>query len=59
MATRLDELDLAPSQRLTDAGILNVFDAEPSINPEFPEYPDETLGSIRGRTFFVTVKKVW
>ena len=41
------------------AGILNVFDAEPSINPEFPEHPDETLDSIRGRTFFVTLKQVW
>ena len=41
------------------AGILNVFDAEPSINPEFPEYPDDTLDSIRGRTFFVTLKQVW
>ena len=41
------------------AGILNVFDAEPSINSEIPEYPDDTLDSIRGRTFFVTVKQVW
>ena len=41
------------------AGILNVFDAEPSINPEFPEYPDDSLDSIRGRTFFVTLKQVW
>ena len=40
-------------------GIFNVFDAEPSINPEIPEDPDESLDSIRGRTFFVTVKKVW
>ena len=40
-------------------GIFNVFDAEPSINPEIPEEPDDSLDSIRGRTFFVTVKKVW
>ena len=40
-------------------GIFNVFDAEPSINPELPEEPDDSLDSIRGRTFFVTVKKVW
>ena len=40
-------------------GILNVFEAEPSINPEIPEYPDDHLDSIRGRTFFVTLKKVW
>jgi iron complex outermembrane receptor protein len=40
-------------------GILNVFEAEPSINPEFPEYPDDSLDSVRGRTFFVTLKKVW
>lgn len=40
-------------------GIFNVFDAEPVINSEIPEYPDASLDSIRGRTFFVTVKKVW
>ena len=40
-------------------GIFNVFDAEPSINPEIPEDPDESLDSIRGRTFFVTLKMVW
>ena len=40
-------------------GIFNVFDAEPIINSEIPEEPDESLDSIRGRTFFVTVKKVW
>ena len=41
------------------AGILNVFDAEPSTNPERPEDPDDSLDSIRGRTFFVTLKQVW
>jgi len=40
-------------------GILNVFDAEPSINPESPDEPDESLDSIRGVTFFVTLKQVW
>ena len=40
-------------------GILNVFDAEPIVNSEIPAYPDDSLDSIRGRTFFVTVKKVW
>ena len=40
-------------------GILNLFDAEPSINSELPEYPDESLDSIRGRTFFASLKKVW
>ena len=40
-------------------GILNVFDAEPSINPENPEEPDDSLDSIRGTTFFVTLKQVW
>ena len=40
-------------------GILNLFDAEPSINSDLPEYPDESLDSIRGRTFFASLKKVW
>ena len=40
-------------------GILNLFDAEPVINSEIPEHPDETLDSLRGRTFFVSLKKVW
>ena len=40
-------------------GILNVFDAEPSINSEIPEYADENLDSVRGRTFFVTFKTIW
>ena len=52
-----DPYELAGTELI--GGILNVFDAEPSINSEIPEYPDDTLDSIRGRTFFVTVKQVW
>ena len=40
-------------------GILNVGNDGPSVLSEVPEYADETLDSIRGRTFFLSVKTTW
>ena len=40
-------------------GILNVDDREPAFNPGDPDYRDERLDSIRGRTLFLTLLKNW
>ena len=40
-------------------GILNVGDDGPSVLDEDPEYADETLDSIRGRTFFLSARTTW
>ena len=40
-------------------GIMNVGNRGPTINSGDPEDPDETFDSIRGRTFFLTLKRSW
>ncbi len=40
-------------------GILNIGDRSPPIDLSDPDYPDEGLDSIRGRTLFLTLKKSW
>ena len=41
------------------AGVLNLADRSPATNPGDPDYPDERLDSIRGRTLFLTFVKAW
>ena len=38
-------------------GIMNVGNRGPSIHSEDPEEPDLTFDTIRGQTFFVTLKR--
>lgn len=40
-------------------GIMNVGDRGPSVHSDDPEDPDLTFDTIRGRTFFVTLKRSW
>ena len=40
-------------------GVMNIGDRGPSVHSDDPEDPDLTFDTIRGRSYFVTLKRSW